>query len=93
MMHKCDNEQGVFLSPLAHQTTNTTSSAQPACASKPATSQASAQFEQAIASMIQTSSQNKQLKRIGNHALLTDRMLGKGHYGKVYLGYELLPQN
>ena len=29
------------------------------------------------------------VKRIGNHAILTDRMLGKGHYGKVYLGYEL----
>lgn len=29
------------------------------------------------------------VKRIGNHAILSDRLLGKGHYGKVFLGYEL----
>jgi hypothetical protein len=33
------------------------------------------------------------VKRIGSHAILTDRMLGQGHYGKVYLGYELPSQN
>ena len=38
--------------------------------------------------MLERSSATK-LKRIGNHALLTDRLLGKGHYGKVYLGYDL----
>jgi serine/threonine protein kinase len=32
------------------------------------------------------------LKRVGNHAMLTDRLLGKGHYGKVYLAYQL-PNN
>lgn len=29
------------------------------------------------------------VKRIGNHAILSDKPLGKGHYGKVFLGYEL----
>lgn len=38
--------------------------------------------------MLERSSVSK-LKRIGNHALLTDRLLGKGHYGKVYLGHDL----
>jgi len=27
------------------------------------------------------------VKRVGNHAILTSYLLGKGHYGKVYLGY------
>jgi len=28
-------------------------------------------------------------KRIGNHLILLDRLLGSGHYGKVYLSYEI----
>ena len=27
-------------------------------------------------------------KKIGNHIILLDKMLGSGHYGKVYLAYE-----
>jgi hypothetical protein len=32
---------------------------------------------------------SKNVKRIGSHAILTDYLIGKGHYGKVYLGYEV----
>lgn len=28
------------------------------------------------------------MKRVGKHAVLTDRLIGEGHYGKVYLAYE-----
>ncbi|CDW82064.1 protein kinase domain containing protein [Stylonychia lemnae] len=28
-------------------------------------------------------------KRIGNHLILLDKLLGSGHYGKVYLSYEI----
>ena len=31
----------------------------------------------------------KNHKRVGSHAILTDYLLGKGHYGSVYLSYEL----
>ena len=40
-----------------------------------------------ISELINASAKNA--KRIGNHAILMDRMLGKGHYGKVYLGFEV----
>ena len=29
------------------------------------------------------------VKRVGKHAVLLDRLLGEGHYGKVYLAYEI----
>jgi hypothetical protein len=29
------------------------------------------------------------VKRVGEHAILLDKMLGKGGYGKVYIGYGL----
>jgi hypothetical protein len=32
---------------------------------------------------------NNNIKRIGNHAIFLDKMLGKGHYGRVYLGYDI----
>ena len=32
---------------------------------------------------------SKNHKRVGSHAILTDYLLGKGHYGSVYLSYEL----
>ncbi len=31
----------------------------------------------------------RNVKRVGNHAILTSYLLGKGHYGKVYLGYQV----
>jgi hypothetical protein len=29
------------------------------------------------------------IKRVGHFAVMTDHLLGKGHYGKVYMAYEI----
>ena len=29
------------------------------------------------------------VKRVGKHAVLLDHLVGEGHYGKVYLAYEI----
>ena len=29
------------------------------------------------------------MKRVGNHAILTERLIGEGRYGKVFLAYEI----
>ncbi len=35
----------------------------------------------------------EQVKKIGNHLILLNKLLGSGHYGKVYLAYELDPSD
>lgn len=32
-------------------------------------------------------SNKQQIKRIGNHSILLNKLLGKGHYGKVYIAF------
>lgn len=80
----CDLEQLVGKQPstntIAHLT-RPPQAAEPLVAAQKTSAQIAAQL------ISGTSAQN--VKRIGNHAILTDRMLGKGHYGVVYLGYEL----
>jgi hypothetical protein len=29
------------------------------------------------------------IKRVGHYAVMTDRLLGKGHYGEVFIAYEI----
>ena len=29
------------------------------------------------------------VKRVGKHAIMTERLIGEGHYGKVFLAYEI----
>lgn len=35
----------------------------------------------------------EQVKKIGNHLILLNKLLGSGHYGKVYLAYEIDPKD
>jgi hypothetical protein len=29
------------------------------------------------------------IKRVGHYAVMTDKLLGKGHYGEVFMAYEI----
>lgn len=80
----CDNEQLVGKQPSTNTIAHLVC---PLQATEPKVARAQKTSAQIIQNLISSSAQNT--KRIGNHAILTDRMLGKGHYGIVYLGYEL----